>query len=336
MPAATAAIVPLQEQESWQLLLSHLALAQGFSLLVLTAPEERTLAEVRRALAVHLPPEKRAAEYDFQPYAPAGTLTEHILSLSKVGTMPACLWVNAPISQDDPAAADPHAWHAAFTHLNRHRNRLRSDFPATLILAGTPETLQALREHAPDLWSVRSAALHFASTEEFVAAQDSASSCLNDSLAAYRRSLLAAFRPYQELALDNFAAAEQACPDIWDIFVHPACASEHLRPEQMDATQRETPPRLPAQDLLPILAQDDHRRTVLLADPGMGKSTLVQSLVAHLASMIYSAANGRFGIHELLITLFLFVTAPVSANLMAKAALHLKLPSKAGHPQKKD
>jgi multicomponent K+:H+ antiporter subunit G len=28
-------------------------------------------------------------------------------------------------------------------------------------------------------------------------------------------------------------------------------------------------------------------------------------------------------VHELLITLFLFITAPVSANLMAKAALHL-------------
>lgn len=55
-----------------------------------------------------------------------------------------------------------------------------------------------------------------------------------------------------------------------------------------------------------------------------------------IASMIYSAANERLGIHELLITLFLFITAPVSANLMAKAALHLKLPSKAGHPEKKD
>ncbi|HLL17499.1 MAG TPA: monovalent cation/H(+) antiporter subunit G [Rubrivivax sp.] len=36
--------------------------------------------------------------------------------------------------------------------------------------------------------------------------------------------------------------------------------------------------------------------------------------------------------HELLITLFLFITAPVSANLMAKAALHLRVPSKAGQP----
>lgn len=51
-----------------------------------------------------------------------------------------------------------------------------------------------------------------------------------------------------------------------------------------------------------------------------------------LASMCASWASGGFGIHELLITLFLFITAPVSANLMAKAALHLKVPSRAGQP----
>jgi len=53
-----------------------------------------------------------------------------------------------------------------------------------------------------------------------------------------------------------------------------------------------------------------------------------------IASMLYSAATGRLAIHELLITLFIFITAPVSANLLAKAALHLKLPSKAGHPKR--
>jgi multicomponent K+:H+ antiporter subunit G len=51
-----------------------------------------------------------------------------------------------------------------------------------------------------------------------------------------------------------------------------------------------------------------------------------------LASLGASWAEGRFGFHELLITLFLFVTAPVSANLMAKAALHLRSPSKAPPP----
>lgn len=51
-----------------------------------------------------------------------------------------------------------------------------------------------------------------------------------------------------------------------------------------------------------------------------------------LASLIYHWSQGQFGLQELLITLFLFITAPVSANLLAKAALHLRLPSKAGRP----
>ena len=51
-----------------------------------------------------------------------------------------------------------------------------------------------------------------------------------------------------------------------------------------------------------------------------------------VASMAVSWAQGGLGMHELLITLFLFITAPVSANLMAKAALHLRVPSLAGQP----
>jgi multicomponent K+:H+ antiporter subunit G len=51
-----------------------------------------------------------------------------------------------------------------------------------------------------------------------------------------------------------------------------------------------------------------------------------------LASMVVAAAQGRAGFAELLITLFVFVTAPVSANLLAQAALHLRLPSKAPIP----
>lgn len=49
-----------------------------------------------------------------------------------------------------------------------------------------------------------------------------------------------------------------------------------------------------------------------------------------LASMLVGAWRGEPWLHALLVTLFLFVTAPVSANLLAKAALHLKAPSKAG------
>jgi len=42
-----------------------------------------------------------------------------------------------------------------------------------------------------------------------------------------------------------------------------------------------------------------------------------------IASLIYFPARGGvFTIHELLITLFLFITAPIAANLIAKAHLH--------------
>lgn len=42
-----------------------------------------------------------------------------------------------------------------------------------------------------------------------------------------------------------------------------------------------------------------------------------------LASMLWQAMQGEPSLRELLITLFLFMTAPVSAHLLAKAALAL-------------
>lgn len=51
-----------------------------------------------------------------------------------------------------------------------------------------------------------------------------------------------------------------------------------------------------------------------------------------LASMLVSVSLGHAGVAELLITLFVFVTAPVSANLMAQAALHLQVASQAPVP----
>lgn len=50
-----------------------------------------------------------------------------------------------------------------------------------------------------------------------------------------------------------------------------------------------------------------------------------------LASVVYTAATD-FTLRELLIALFLFITAPVSAYLMAQAGLRHKLPSRAPLP----
>lgn len=42
-----------------------------------------------------------------------------------------------------------------------------------------------------------------------------------------------------------------------------------------------------------------------------------------IASMVYSFAFEKYGsLHELLITLFLFITAPITANFISKAYLH--------------
>jgi multicomponent K+:H+ antiporter subunit G len=50
-----------------------------------------------------------------------------------------------------------------------------------------------------------------------------------------------------------------------------------------------------------------------------------------LAAIVQGATVG-FAVRELLIALFLFVTAPVSAYLMAQAGLRLRLPSRASLP----
>lgn len=53
-----------------------------------------------------------------------------------------------------------------------------------------------------------------------------------------------------------------------------------------------------------------------------------------IASAIYfSSKPDSFSLHEVLITLFLFITAPVSGHLLAKAALHLKIKSIAKLPE---
>ncbi len=52
-----------------------------------------------------------------------------------------------------------------------------------------------------------------------------------------------------------------------------------------------------------------------------------------IASMLYfSFLEESVSLHEVLVTLFLFITAPVSAHLLTKAALHLGLQSLAKLP----
>ena len=53
-----------------------------------------------------------------------------------------------------------------------------------------------------------------------------------------------------------------------------------------------------------------------------------------IASAVYFSTRGAgISLHEVLVTLFLFITAPASAHLLSKAALHLQLRSLASLPK---
>ena len=61
---------------------------------------------------------------------------------------------------------------------------------------------------------------------------------------------------------------------------------------------------------------------------GPTKATTVGVGAIVLSSVIYfSSKRQGVGVAEVLITVFLFLTAPVSANIMAKAAMHIGVPT---------
>jgi multicomponent K+:H+ antiporter subunit G len=55
------------------------------------------------------------------------------------------------------------------------------------------------------------------------------------------------------------------------------------------------------------------------------KATTVGVGGALIVSMVVALAQGRFSWHELLITVFLLLTAPITGNLLAKAHMHSRM-----------
>ena len=66
---------------------------------------------------------------------------------------------------------------------------------------------------------------------------------------------------------------------------------------------------------------------------GPAKATTLGVGGVLLGSVLYfSALSGKLAMHEFLILVFLFLTAPISAHMMAKAALHRRLRSECEIP----
>jgi len=55
-----------------------------------------------------------------------------------------------------------------------------------------------------------------------------------------------------------------------------------------------------------------------------------------IASTLNFARLGEVSLHEVLVTVFLFLTAPASAHMVAKAALHLRVHSVTRAPRAED
>lgn len=54
-------------------------------------------------------------------------------------------------------------------------------------------------------------------------------------------------------------------------------------------------------------------------------TTLGVGAILIASALYFTFEKETLSLHEILITLFLFITAPVSAHLMAKAAIHIKV-----------
>lgn len=98
----------------------------------------------------------------------------------------------------------------------------------------------------------------------------------------YRQNLYERFRVHNTIGIPAVEDPKQKQgPDfIDDLFVQPTCTEQRVSPEDMDAALREK--KKSAKPLLKRL--EDERRVVLLADPGMGKSTLIQWLVTGMTA----------------------------------------------------
>jgi len=62
-------------------------------------------------------------------------------------------------------------------------------------------------------------------------------------------------------------------------------------------------------------------------------TTLGLGAILAASALYFSTIGSGISLHETLITVFLFLTAPIGAQLLGKAALHLRLPNVSGEPR---
>jgi len=155
-PAILAPTYQLEEREGWQLLARHFQLTEGFSFILVLAPDDWGVAFLRERLPDILPQPGAVQRVAFDPSAAPASLAESLLSLPSSPENMRVLWIDADPGDPESFPARDEAWRHALARLNRYRNLLQARFSCTLALAGPVRLLAILRAAAPDLWSIRS------------------------------------------------------------------------------------------------------------------------------------------------------------------------------------
>jgi|GEM_PF-1616477 len=164
MPALDATVLTalqssyaLAASEPWHLLLRRLQHDTGFSFHTVLAPDAYGVEIARRALADWLQTQQRRPmlTLSLKVGEPPERLTEALLG-GLTGEM-ACVWVQAETLDPatDATAFVHRLWTPAIAILNARRNSLQRHLTVPLILAGSFQLQAVVREHAPDLWSIR-------------------------------------------------------------------------------------------------------------------------------------------------------------------------------------
>src|SRR5437016_3430687 len=153
----------------WQHLLTHFELSEGFSFVVLLVPDADWANACRIALSQYLEAEGKnlltvgySDAEDFKIQVPGRLLELH------TGERTGAVWLEATVSEASPRYEEwAGAWRGMAARLNQFRNPLRRRLNVPLVFVGAHWIQPAIRDIAPDLWSVRTLVTRLEPPAEF-------------------------------------------------------------------------------------------------------------------------------------------------------------------------
>ena len=162
--------------EKWQQLLRHLELSSGFSFVLLLAKDTALALFLRDMLTAELSPHCQVLSYSADTTPFIYQIPGQISAAGRT-KKDAVYWIDSlPHDSDQGGLQWRKAWQYVAARLNERREALRERLQTNLILVGPPELEPLLREHAPDLWSVRAFVARFAQSSEYSGSSGPASS----------------------------------------------------------------------------------------------------------------------------------------------------------------